>query len=51
MAGSCTIKFKLVYGRLKRFFTLSLHNDLMICGSPNLIELYYSLVHSKQRNV
>ena len=51
MAGSCTTKFKLVYGRLKHFFTLSLHNNLVVCGSSNLIELCYSLVYSKQFNV
>ena len=34
MAGSCTMKFKLVYGRLKHFF---LHNNLVVCGSSNLI--------------
>ena len=50
-AGSCTRKFKLVYGCLKCFFTLSLRNDLLVCGSPNLIELCYSLVYSKQFNV
>ena len=41
------MKFKLVYGRLKHFFTLSLRNDLVVCGSSNLIELRYSLVYSK----
>ena len=46
-AGLCTMKFKLVYGRLKHFFTLSLRNDLVVCGSSNLIELCYSLVYSK----
>ena len=48
------MKFKLVYGCLKCFcliFTLSLSNDLVVCGSPNLIELCYSLVYSKQFNV
>ena len=50
-AESCTMKFKLVYGRLKRFFTLSLRNDLVICSSPDLIELCYFLVYSKQFNV
>ena len=35
----CTIKFKLVYSCLKRFWTLNLRNDLVVCGSPNLIEL------------
>ena len=48
MAGSCTMKFKLVYDI---FFTLSLRNDLVVCGSPNLIELCYSLVYSKQSYV
>ena len=45
------MKLELVYGHLKHFFTLSLRNDLVICGSPNLIELCYSLVYSKQFNV
>ena len=45
------MKFKLVYGRLKLFFNLSLHNDLVVCGSPNLIELCNSLMYNKQFNV
>ena len=48
-ARSCTMKFKLVYGCLTR--TLSLRNDLVVCGIPNLIKLCYSLVYSKQFNV
>ena len=31
--------------------TLSLRNNLVVCGSPNLIELCYFLVYSKQFNV
>ena len=45
------MKFKLVYGRLKRFFTLSLHSDLVVRDDPNLIALCYSLAYSKQFNV
>ena len=45
------MKFKLVYGSLICFFTLSLRNDRVVCGCPNLIELCYSLVYSKQFNV
>ena len=43
------MKFKLPFKTF--FFTLSLRNDLVICGSSNLIELCYSLVYSKQFNV
>ena len=37
MAALCTMKFKLIYSRLKRY--LNLKNDLVDCNSPNLIEL------------
>ena len=33
------MKFKLKYSHVKRFLTLTLHNDLVVCGSPNLISV------------
>ena len=39
VARSCAVKFMLVYGHLKRFFTSSLHNDFVVCGGPKFIEL------------
>ena len=47
-AGLCTMIGSWLF---KMFFTLSLHNDLVVCGSPNLIELCHSLVYSIQFNV
>ena len=33
------------------FCTLELHYDLVVCGSPNLIGLCYSLVYSEQFSI
>ena len=42
-----SITLWLVYDCAKRFCDLTLNYNLVVCGTPNLIELYYSLAYKE----
>ena len=46
-----SITFWLVYDCVKLFCGLMLHYTLVVCGTPNLIELWYSLAYKEQFSI